>query len=96
MEQIPLKDFIKNPLVDIGEAINEANQHFINPTQSRFHVFSLRRNKGDDKNIPGVQFDVGITARKDQKDKVGLVVALLPFTGGPRLKGQPTMNWCTV
>ena len=82
MEQVTLKDFIKNTLVDIGEAVNEANQHFINPKQQIFHVFCLRHNKGDQLKVPGIIFDVAITAMKNQKDKVGLMVTLLPFAGG--------------
>ena len=82
MEQVRLKDFIKNTLVDIGEAVNEANQHFINPKQQIFHVFSLRHNKGDQLQVPGIVFDVAVTAMKNQKDKVGLMVTLLPFAGG--------------
>ena len=82
MEQITLKSFIKNALVDIGEAINEANQHFINPKQSRFHVFSLRHNKGDQINVPGIQFDVAITAVNNKKGKAGLMVTVLPLNGG--------------
>jgi hypothetical protein len=82
MEQVRLKDFIKNTLVDIGEAVHEANQHFINQKQSIYHVFSLRHNKGDQLKVPGIVFDVGITAMENQKDKVGLMVTLLPFTGG--------------
>ena len=83
MEQVRLKDFIKNTLVDIGEAVNEANQHFINPVQNIFHVFSVRHNKGDQLAVPGILFDVAITAMKNQKDKVGLtLVTLLPFAGG--------------
>jgi hypothetical protein len=82
MQQVRLKDFIKNTLVDIGEAVNEANQHFINPKQQIFHVFSLRHNKGDQLKVPGIVFDVAITAMENQKDKVGLMVTLLPFAGG--------------
>lgn len=82
MEQLTPRDFIKNALVDIGEAIDGANQHFRNPKQSRFHVFCLRHNKGDQINVPGIQFDVAITAMKNQKDKAGLLVTLLPLAGG--------------
>ena len=81
MEQVALKDFVKNTLVDIGEAIREANQHFMKPKEQQFHVFSLRHTKGDQLNVPGIQFDMAITAVNNHKDKLGLMVTLLPFAG---------------
>jgi hypothetical protein len=67
----------------------------MNPKQQQFHVFSLRRNKGDQMSVPGIQF-VGITAVKNHKDKVSLVVTLLPFAGSETPKRQQTMNWFTA
>lgn len=82
MSQVELKDFIKNALVDIAEGIRGANEALKNPDKHQFEVFNLRCNKGDFAKIPGIQFDVAVTASKNQKDKAGFMVALATLGAG--------------
>jgi hypothetical protein len=82
MEHIELRDFIKNTLVEIAQGIRMANDELKNPEKNQFEVFNLRRNKGDASKIPGVQFDIAVTAAKNQKDKAGFMVALASLGGG--------------
>lgn len=82
MEQVELKDFIKNALINIAEGIRGANEELKTPDKHRFEVFNLRRNIGDNSKIPGIQFDIAVTITKDQKDKAGFVVALMNIGAG--------------
>ena len=82
MEQVELKEFIKNTLSQIAEGIRGANEELKNPDKNQFEVFSLRCNKGDYSKIPGIQFDIAVTAAKNQKDKAGFMVALVNIGGG--------------
>ena len=77
MEQLALKDFIKSVLIEIAAGINGANDELKNPDNNQFEVFTLRRNIGDHAKIPGINFDIAVTANTSQKDKAGFMVALL-------------------
>jgi len=81
MEHIELKDFIKNTLVEIAQGIRMANGELKNPDKNQFEVFNLRRNIGDASKIPGIQFDIVVTAAKNQKDKAGFMIALVNLGG---------------
>jgi len=81
MEHIELKEFIKNTLVEIAQGIRTANDELKNLDKNQFKVFNLRRNIGDDSKIPGIQFDIAVTAAKDQKDKAGFMIALVNLGG---------------
>lgn len=80
MEQVELKDFIKTTLIEIAEGISGANKEL--KDRGKYEVFSLRKNKGDLSKIPGIQFDIAVTAAKNQKDKAGFMVALVNIGGG--------------
>lgn len=80
MNQVELKDFIKTTLIEIAKGIKGANEELKNT------VFSLRHNKGDLSKIPGIQFDITVTATKNQKDKAGFMVALVNIGGGANTK----------
>lgn len=82
MEHVELKEFITNTLVEIAHGIRGANEQLKNPDKQQFEVFSLRGNKGDNAKIPGIQFDIAVTAAKNQKDKAGFMVALASIGGG--------------
>ena len=82
MEQIELSAFIRNALVQIAEGVREANKELKDPAKNQFDVFSLRHNKGDSSKIPGIKFDVAVTAASGQKDKAGFFVALVNIGGG--------------
>jgi hypothetical protein len=82
LEQIELKDFIKSILVDIAEGIKSSNEALKNPDKGQFEVFNLRRNIGDHSKIPGIQFDIAVTAAKNQKEKAGFVVTLINIGAG--------------
>lgn len=82
MEQVALKDFIKSALIDIAAGIKGANDELKNLKSNRFEVFNLRRNIGDHAKIPGIQFDIAVTATSNQKDKAGFMVALLNIGAG--------------
>jgi len=81
MEQVQLGDFIRNTLVQIAKGIREANEELKNPEKDQYEVFSLRHNKGDSAKIPGVKFDMGVTAASGQTDKAGFFVALVIIGG---------------
>ena len=81
MEHIELKEFIKNTLVEIAQGIRMANSELKDPDKNQFAVFNLRRNIGDASKIPGIQFDIAVTAAKKQKDKAGFMVALVNLGG---------------
>ena len=82
MEQIELSDFISNALIQIAKGVQKANTELKNPEKNQYEVFSLRHNKGDSSKIPGVKFDVAVTAVSGQKDKAGFFVTLHNIGGG--------------
>jgi len=82
MEQIQLKEFIASTLIDIAEGVRNANEKLKDPSKQQWEPFSLRINKGDYAKIPGIQFDIAVTATKSQKDKAGFIVALVNIGAG--------------
>lgn len=82
MEQIELSDFIRNALIQIAKGVREANTELKNPQKNQWDVFNLRHNKGDSSKIPGIKFDVAVTAASGQKDKAGFFIALVNIGGG--------------
>jgi len=81
MAQIELKEFIKSALIQVAQGVREANDQLKNPDKNQYEVFNLRHNKGDSSKIPGIKFDVAITAESGQKDKAGFFVALANIGG---------------
>jgi hypothetical protein len=82
MEQVELKDFIKSALVDVAAGVRDANTALEKPDKKEFGPFNLRKNIGDYSKLPGIQFDIAVTVMKNQKDKVGFVVALMNIGAG--------------
>jgi hypothetical protein len=82
MEQIQLSDFIRNALSQIAKGVREANEELTNPAKNQYNVFTLRHNIGDYSKIPGIKFDVAVTAASGQKDKAGFLVTLVNIGGG--------------
>jgi hypothetical protein len=82
MDTVPLREFIKNVLIDVAQGIRDANAVLKNPDKNQYEVFNLRKNKGDYAKIPGIQFDVAVTASSETKAKAGFMVALVTFGGG--------------
>ncbi len=82
MEQVQLKDFIRDTLIEIAEGIRAANGQLEDPEKQQFGVFMLRHNLGDQSKIPGIQFDIAVTVAKNQHDKAGFMVALVNIGGG--------------
>jgi len=82
MKPIELSEFIRNALVQIAKGVREANEELTNPEKQEWEVFNLRHNKGDSSKIPGVKFDVAVTAASGQTDKAGFFVALVNVGGG--------------
>ncbi len=82
MEQIQLKEFIAGSLIDIAEGIRSANEKLKDPAKQQWEPFKLRCNIGDNAKIPGIQFDIAVTATKSQKDKAGFMVALVSIGAG--------------
>ena len=82
MDTVPLREFIKNVLIDVAQGIRDANAVLKNPDKQQFEVFNLRRNIGDYAKIPGIQFDVAVTASAESKTKAGFMVALVNIGGG--------------
>lgn len=86
MEQIELSEFIRNALVQIAKGVREANDELKDPNKQQYEVYNLRQNKGDSAMIPGVKFDVAVTAASRQTDKAGFFVALVNIGGGADTK----------
>jgi hypothetical protein len=82
MEGVELADFIKNTLIDIASGIKGANDELKDSKSGHREFFMLRSNRGDSAKIPGITFDVAVTATKNQKDKAGFMVALASIGGG--------------
>jgi len=82
MMKIELSDFVRQTLIQIAKGIHEANEEIKNQHHSSIDIYCLRNNKGDNSKIPGIQFDVGVTAAKDQTDKAGFFVSLVNIVGG--------------
>lgn len=95
MAQIELKKFIESVLVQVAQGIHDANNQLKAPDKNQYEVFCLRHNKGDSSKIPGIKFDVAITAESGQKDKAGFFVALANMGGGAnteKSKGDELMH----
>ena len=82
MAQIELSEFITNVLIQIASGVRGANEHLRNPDKNQFEVFSLRQNIGDSSTLPGIKFDVAVSAESQQKEKAGFFVALASIGGG--------------
>ena len=82
MAEMELGEFIGNGLVQIAKGIRQANAELKDEKNQQWEVFNLRHNKGDSSKIPGVRFDIAITASAQQKEKVGLFVAIASIGGG--------------
>ena len=82
MAQVQLSEFVKDVLMEIARGVRDANEQLKNPEKQQYEVFSLRRNKGDSSKIPGIKFDVAVTAASQQKDKAGFFVTLVNIGGG--------------
>ena len=82
MDTIELSDFIKSTLVDIAKGVKEANKTLIESSGHSTNYFTLRGIRGDNPKIPGITFDIAVSASKNQKDKAGFMVALATIGGG--------------
>jgi hypothetical protein len=88
MEPVELSEFISNALTEIAQGIKKANDTLKDSQGNRSEVFSLRRNIGDNSKIPGIRFDIAVTAASYQKDKAGFFVALASIGGGANTEKQ--------
>ena len=88
MSQIELSTFIQSVLIDIANGVRSANEQLRNPEKQQYDVFCIRHNKGDSAKIPGIKFDVAVTAGTQQKDKAGFFVALVNIGGGASVDKQ--------
>jgi len=82
MNQIELSDFIKSTLVDVAKGVKGANHKIQEEEGRNSNYFTLRSNRGDNSKIPGIMFDIAVTASKNQKDKAGFMVALATLGAG--------------
>jgi len=82
MSEVQLSTFIENALIEIAKGVRGANEMLKEPNNNQFEVFSLRDNRGDSNKIPGIKFDVAVTASAKQSDKASFVVALMHIAGG--------------
>jgi capsid protein len=81
MAQVELSEFIQNVLIQIAQGVRAANDQLKDPGKHQYEVFSLRHNKGDSSKIPGIKFDVAVTATSQQRDKAGFFVMLANVGG---------------
>lgn len=82
MDQIELSDFIRSALVDVAKGVREANVALQDRDGNKDSHFMLRANKGENAKVPGIAFDIAVSASKGQKDKAGFMVALATLGGG--------------
>ena len=82
-DQIELHDFIKNSLVQIALGVSEANETLHKDHGGKYSgaPFRLHQNVGDCKNIPGVSFDVAVTASEGAKDLAGAKISVANVLG---------------
>lgn len=73
-------------LTDIAKGVRQANEGLKESEKSKYGVFRLRENSSNSSTakIPGIKFDVGVTAVKGQTDKAGFFVALVNIGGGAK------------
>jgi len=88
MEPVELSEFISNALTEIAQGIKKANDKLKDSKKNQSAVFSLRRNIGDHSKIPGIRFDIAVTAASHQKNKAGFFVALANLGGGATTEKQ--------
>jgi len=88
MEPVKLSEFISNTLTEIAQGIRKANDKLKDHEKKQYAVFSLRQNKGDHSKIPGIRFDIAVTAASHQKDKAGFFVVLANLGGGANTEKQ--------
>jgi hypothetical protein len=82
MSEVELKDFIRDALVQIATGIREANSELKKPDDHQYDPFILRQNTGDYSKIPGIRFDVAVTAGTKQQDKAHFFVFMANIGGG--------------
>ena len=82
MREISLSEFVKSSLVEIAKGIQAANVELKDPDKQRWEPFCLRFNQGDSSKIPGIRFDVAVTATAQSSEKAGFMVALVNIGGG--------------
>ena len=73
MAEVELKNFVRDVLIEIAEGVRFANERLKNPQNNQYEVFSLRHNKGDSSKIPGIKFDIAVTAASNQKRQSGFL-----------------------
>ena len=82
-EEIELHEFVKNTLVQIALGVKEVNKalHQEHGGQYSRAPYRLHKNFGDSKSIPGVSFDVAVTASAGSKDKAGAKISVAQVFG---------------
>jgi len=82
MAQVELSEFVRDVLIEVAQGVRAANDRLKDSGKQQYEVFGLRHNQGDSAEIPGIKFDVAVTATGQQKDKAGFFVALASVGGG--------------
>lgn len=81
---IELRDFVKNTLVQIATGVSEANKEMHEKHGGEYTQapFRLHKNLGDHaKSMPGISFDVAVTASSGTADKAGAKISVTQIFG---------------
>jgi hypothetical protein len=76
--ELELSDFIKTTLVQIALGVRNANEELHKSHGGKYAgaPYRLHNNIGDNKSIPGVSFDVAVTASSGTSDKAGAKISV--------------------
>ncbi len=82
-EEIELHEFVKNTLVQIAVGVREANEELHKDHGGEYSSapYRLHKNMGDSKSIPGISFDVAVTASTGATDKAGAKISVAQVFG---------------
>lgn len=94
MEHVQLSEFIENTLVNIAQGISSANKKLEKIDSKNADLFSLHATKRDNPIAKNIQFDIAVTAVKQNKNETGFVVALVNLGAGAKVERSSENEMC--
>jgi hypothetical protein len=88
-DYVDLKDFIRETLIQIPKAINEANIEL--KKEQRSECYSYQRNAGNEEHDK-IMFDIAITSQRDKENggKIGFKICVLSGDASDKLTTKHT------
>jgi hypothetical protein len=81
---IELRDFVKTTLVQIALGVSDANSEMHEKHGGKYSKapYRLHKNLGDHgKTVPGISFDIAVTASSGSSDKAGAKISVAQVFG---------------